>query len=171
VSARRKARKRALDVLFAADIRGVDVAEVLSSEQARVHEDPKRFTDTDYATELIHGVVAHSETIDQALRDVATDWPLQRLATVDRAILRIGVFELNYRDDIPTAVAVSEAGELAAELSTDESRSFVQGVLGAVAKNLPLTEVERRVTAVDAPDAEVESQETAAETADTAVEE
>jgi N utilization substance protein B len=70
--------------------------------------------------------------------------------------LRIGVFELNYRDDIPTAVAVSEAGELAAELSTDESRSFVQGVLGAVAKNLPLSEVE-------IPDPVVERLDTAME--------
>jgi len=142
VSARRKARKRALDVLFAADIRGVGVADVLAEEQARVHEDPKRYSDGDYATELIRGVMEHQATIDEALRAVATDWPLQRLATVDRAVLRIGVFELNYRDDIPTSVAVSEAGELAAELSTDESRAFVQGVLGAVAKNLPLTEVE-----------------------------
>ena len=157
MSARRKARKRAVDVLFAADIRGVGSAEVLAEEQSRTHEDPKRFTDTDYATELIHGVVAHRETIDAALRAVATDWPLERLATVDRAILRLGVYELNYRDDIPTAVAVSEAGELAAELSTDDSRSFVQGVLGAVAKNLPLTEVE----VPEAPE----------EPADTAVEE
>ncbi len=142
MSARRKARKRALDVLFAADIRGVSVEEVLAEEQARTHDDPKRFTEIDYATELIHGVVSHLTTIDAAVREVATEWPLQRLATVDRAILRLGVYELNYRDDIPTAVAVSEAGELASELSTDESRSFVQGVLGAVAKSLPLTEVE-----------------------------
>lgn len=156
MSARRKARKRALDVLFAADIRGVGSAEVLAEEQSRTHEDPKRFTDTDYATELIHGVVAHRETIDAALRAVATDWPLERLATVDRAILRLGVYELNYRDDIPTAVAVSEAGELAAELSTDDSRSFVQGVLGAVAKNLPLTEVEKPEPVAEPADTVVE---------------
>jgi len=149
VSARRKARKRALDVLFAADIRGVDIAQVLAEEQSRAHDDPKRFTDIDYATELIHGVSTHQATIDAALRTVATDWPLERLATVDRAVLRIGVFELNYRDDIPTAVAVSEAGELAAELSTDESRAFVQGVLGAVAKNVPLAEVQLPDTTVD----------------------
>jgi transcription antitermination protein NusB len=141
VSARRKARKRALDVLFAADIRGITVLEVLSEEQSRVHEDPRRFSDTDYATDIVRGIASHQDTIDGALRTVATDWPLERLATVDRAILRIGVYELNYCDDIPTAVAVSEAGELAGELSTDDSRSFVQGVLGAVAKNLPLPEV------------------------------
>ena len=156
MSARRKARKRALDVLFAADIRGAGIAEVLAEEQSRSHEDPKRFTDTDYATELIRGVADHLHTIDAALRAVATDWPLERLATVDRAALRLGVFELNYRDDIPTAVAVSEAGELAAELSTDDSRSFVQGVLGAVAKNLPLTEVE-------VPEAQAEPADTAVE--------
>ena len=156
MSARRKARKRALDVLFAADIRGVGIAEVLAEVQSRNHEDPKRFTDTDYATELIRGVADHLHTIDAALRAVATDWPLERLATVDRAALRLGVFELNYRDDIPTAVAVSEAGELAAELSTDDSRSFVQGVLGAVAKNLPLTEVE-------VPEAQAEPADTTVE--------
>ena len=156
MSARRKARKRALDVLFAADIRGVDIADVLADEQSRRHDDPKRFTDTDYATELLRGVIDHVHTIDAALRAVATDWPLERLATVDRAILRIGVFELNWRDDIPTAVAVSEAGELAAELSTDDSRSFVQGVLGAVAKNLPLTDVEKPEPAAESSDTAVE---------------
>ena len=143
MSARHKARKRALDILFAADIRGVGVLEVLDEERSHVHEDPKRFTDADYATDLVRGVASHHHTIDSALRAVATDWPLERLATVDRAILRIGVYELNYREDIPTAVAVSEAGELAGELSTDESRSFVQGVLGAVAKNLPLVEMQQ----------------------------
>jgi transcription antitermination protein NusB len=156
VSARRKARKRALDVLFASDIRGVDTLEVLAEEQSRAHDDPKRFTDSDYATELVRGVAAHRDTIDAALRAVATDWPLERLATVDRAILRIGVFELNYLDAIPTAVAVSEAGELAAELSTDESRSFVQGVLGAVAKNVPLSEVEAPQTAEEPADTAVD---------------
>jgi N utilization substance protein B len=156
LSARRKARKRAIDVLFAADIRSIDSVDVLAEEQSRTHVDPQRFTDNDYATELVRGVAAHQNTIDAVLRDVATDWPLQRLATVDRAILRIGVFELNYRDDIPTAVAVSEAGELAAELSTDESRAFVQGVLGAVAKNLPLIEVETPETEQNPADTAVE---------------
>ena len=163
MSARRKARKRALDILFAADIRAADALEVLTEEQSRVHDDPKRFTDIDYATELTRGVIAHAATIDAALREVATDWPLERLATVDRAILRIGVFELNYREDIPTAVAVSEAGELAAELSTDDSRAFVQGVLGAVAKNLPLTEVEPAPAPPEPLDTATEAVDTAAE--------
>ena len=159
MSARHKARKRALDILFAADIRGVGALDVLEQERTQVHDDPKRFSDADYATELVRGVANHHHTIDAALREVATDWPLERLATVDRAILRIGVYELNYREDIPTPVAVSEAGELAGELSTDESRSFVQGVLGAVAKNLPLVEQEPPDVAVE----EIEPFDTAVE--------
>ena len=134
MSARRKARKRALDVLFAADVRGVEIVAVLDELSERTHSDPKHFSDADYATELVRGVIDHRDEIDQTLRGVSTDWPLERLAAVDRAICRLGVYELVYRDDIPTAVAVSEAGELAQEYSTEESRQFVQGVLGAVAK-------------------------------------
>lgn len=137
MSARRKARKRALDVLFAADIRGVGIEEVFAEERAHQRPDPSHFGDSDYASELVHGVVDHREEIDDILRRVSTDWPLERLAAVDRAICRLGVVELLYRDDIPVAVAISEAGELAQEYSTDESRQFVQGVLGAVAKTVP----------------------------------
>lgn len=134
MSARRKARKRALDVIFAADLRGVEIAEVLGGEQARSHPDPQRFGANDYATELISGVSEHLEDIDARLRAVSTDWPLERLAGVDRAILRIATYEIVHRDDIPDAVAVSEAGDLAQEFSTDDSRQFVQGVLGAIIK-------------------------------------
>jgi N utilization substance protein B len=134
VSARRKARKRALDVIFAADVRGADIIEVLEAETAREHPDPAKYGDTDYASTLIYGVAGNVVDIDRLLQEVATDWPLGRLAAVDRAILRLASYEIIYRDDIPTAVAVSEAGELAQEYSTDESRNFVQGVLGALAK-------------------------------------
>ena len=134
MSARRKARKRALDVLFAADLRGVEISEVLEGEQQRSHPDPGRFGANDYATELISGVAQHIEDIDSRLCAVSTDWPLERLAGVDRAILRIAAYEILFRSDIPAAVAVSEAGELAQEYSTDDSRQFVQGVLGAIVK-------------------------------------
>lgn len=137
MSARRKARKRALDILFAADIRGVDITEVLVEQQQTTHPDPSRFTAGDYATEIISGVAQYRDDIDARLRNVSTDWPLERLAGVDRAILRIAVYEMVYREDIPVAVAVSEAGELAQEYSTDDSRQFVQGVLGAIAKGEP----------------------------------
>ena len=137
MSARRKARKRALDILFAADVRGVPIADIFEEEAARTHLDPHRFSATDYATTLIHGVADNLEAIDARLRAVATEWPLERLAAVDRAILRVAAYEIDYLDEIPTAVAVSEAGELAHELSTDDSRGFVQGVLGALAKTPP----------------------------------
>lgn len=141
MSARHKARKRALDVLFAADLRGVDIAEVLAEEQSRSHPDRDRFGPSDYAVDLITGVSDHLDTIDAHVRAVSSEWPLERLAGVDRAILRIGTFELLYREDIPAAVAVSEAGELAQEYSTEDSRQFVQGVLGAIAKGVPPTPV------------------------------
>lgn len=134
MSARRKARKRALDVLYAADIRGVEILEVLQEEAGRDRQDPSKFHPGDYATELIEGVAHHLDAIDRAISQVATDWPLSRMSAVDRALLRLGCYEVTYRDDIPTAVAVSEAGELAQEYSTDESRNFVQGILGAIAK-------------------------------------
>jgi N utilization substance protein B len=134
VSARRKARKRALDVLYAADIRGVDALSLLQEQSEQTHQDPARYTDNDYAVEIIRGVVEHLETIDARLSAVSTEWPVPRLASIDRGILRIATWEILFRDDIPTAVAVSEAGEIAAEYSTDESRSFVQGVLGGLAK-------------------------------------
>jgi N utilization substance protein B len=134
VSARRKARKRALDVLFAADVRGVEITEVFEEETSRSHPDPTQFGDSDYASTIINGVATNLTAIDAALSAVSTEWPLNRLAAVDRAILRLAAYEIVFEDDIPTAVAVSEAGELAQEYSTDESRNFVQGVLGALAK-------------------------------------
>lgn len=137
MSARRKARKRALDVLFAADVRGVSIDTVFDEEMARDNQHPERFSPNDYARVLVEGVAGHLDQIDHRLRSIATDWPLERLAAVDRAILRVAAYEIDYLDDIPTAVAVSEAGELADELSTDDSRAFVQGVLGALAKTPP----------------------------------
>lgn len=134
MSARRKARKRALDVLYAADIRGVDILEVLAEQAQRERQDPAQFHPGDYATTLIEGVAHHLEAIDGAISQAATEWPLSRMSAVDRALLRLGCYEVVYRKDIPTAVAVSEAGELAQEYSTDESRNFVQGILGAISK-------------------------------------
>jgi transcription antitermination protein NusB len=123
-----------LDVLYAADIRGVDALGLLEEQTGQVHQDPARYSDSDYAVELIRGVTETLEQVDSLLNQVITEWPVSRLASVDRGILRIAAYEIMFRDDIPTAVAVSEAGEIAAEYSTDDSRSFVQGVLGALAK-------------------------------------
>ena len=127
MSARSKARKRALDVLFAADLRGESPVEALEAAIAD-GEGPTN----DYTETLVRGVVAEQHRIDALLTEHAQGWALDRMPGVDRNVLRLGVYELLYVDDVPDAVAVSEAVALARDLSTDESPSFVNGVLGAV---------------------------------------
>ena len=127
MSARSKARKRALDVLFEADQRDHDPQSTLADWLRRA--DPPVPA---YAEELVHGVVAHSARIDEVLSSYTTDWPLDRLPAVDRAILRLGTYELLWSVDVPAAVAIDEAVELAKSLSTDASPGFVNGVLARV---------------------------------------
>ena len=124
MGARSKARKRALDVLYEADQRGVDPLVTLKDRLAQA--DPPV---QPYAVTLVEGVVAHRTRIDELLETYAQDWILERFPAVDLAILRIGVFELLWCPDVPDAVAVSEAVELAATLSTDDSPAFVNGLL------------------------------------------
>jgi N utilization substance protein B len=127
MSARSKARKRALDVLFAADVRGESALAALEAAIAD-GEGPTN----DYTEALVRGVVAEQERIDALLTEHAQGWSLERMPAVDRNVLRLGVFEMLYVDDVPDAVAVSEAVALVRDLSTDESPAFVNGVLGAV---------------------------------------
>jgi N utilization substance protein B len=124
VGARSKARKRALDVLYEAAQRRTDPVDTLRERLAQ--SDPPV---TEYAVELVEGVAAHRERIDELLATYSEGWTLERMPPVDLAVLRIGTYELLYRDDIPDAVAVSEAVELAGSLSTDESPAFVNGLL------------------------------------------
>jgi N utilization substance protein B len=127
VTARTKARKRALDVLFEADLRGRDAVETLGEWTARA--DPPV---QDYARSLVSGVAEHRVDIDEVLSGYAGDWPLERMPSVDRAILRLAAYELLYCPDVPDAVVIDEAVELAKSLSTDESPGFVNGVLAKV---------------------------------------
>lgn len=129
MSARRKARKRALDILFEADLRGTD-AGLLLQERTEV-ADPAV---PDYAQTLVTGVLTHQAEIDRLIEEHARDWTLPRLPGVDRALLRIAAFELLHCPDVPTAVAINEAVELAKSLSTDESATFVNGLLGALVR-------------------------------------
>jgi len=124
VGARSKARKRALDVLYEAAQRDADPMSTLRERLAQ--SDPPV---PEYAVELVEGVVAHRERIDELLATYAEDWTLERMPPVDLALLRIGVYELLWCDGVPDAVAVSEAVELATSLSTDESPRFVNGLL------------------------------------------
>jgi transcription antitermination protein NusB len=130
MSARTKARKRALDVLFAADVRGESATEALD----RAIADGEGPTN-DYTAVLVRGVEEHRARIDQVLADYAEGWTLTRMPAVDRNVLRLGLWELLYADDVPDAVAISEAMALVTELSTDESPQFINGVLGAVLRN------------------------------------
>ena len=133
MGARSKARKRALDVLYESELRGLDVAGVLGERLAQA--DPPI---PEYAVTLVEGVVAHRARIDEILASLSVDWPLERMPAVDRNILRIGTYELLWcGEDVPEGVAISEAVELATSLSTDESPKFVNGVLARVARERP----------------------------------
>ena len=125
MGARSKARKRALDVLYEAGQRDNDPMATLRERLAQ--SDPPV---PEYATELVEGVVTHQERIDELLSTYAEQWTLERMPPVDLAALRIGTYELLWCDDVPDAVAVSEAVELVGSLSTDESSGFVNGLLG-----------------------------------------
>ncbi|UZN05175.1 transcription antitermination factor NusB [Cellulomonas sp. S1-8] len=129
MAARTKARKRALDVLFEAEQRGLDVAELLAR---RVVEPGTEASLPQYSVDLVEGVLAKAERIDELLATHAHGWTVARMPAVDRALLRIGTWEILWNDDVPDAVAIDEAVSLARELSTDESPAFVNGLLGRI---------------------------------------
>jgi transcription antitermination protein NusB len=130
VPARSRARKRALDVLYAAELRGEDATEALQSAQ-----DDGRGPHNPYTGFLVRGVAEHQARIDELLEQYSQGWALNRMPAVDRTALRIGVFELLWSDDVPDVVAVDEAVSLVRELSTDDSPGFVNGVLGAMLRD------------------------------------
>jgi N utilization substance protein B len=132
MAARSKARKRALDVLFEAEARGVEPGLVLE-ERLAVADPPVH----EYTWSLVRGVAANATRIDELISSYAKGWSLERMPAVDRNVLRLGIYEILYVDDVPDAVAVSEALSLVRELSTDESPSFVNGVLGNIVRNKP----------------------------------
>jgi N utilization substance protein B len=132
VPARSKARKRALDVLFEAELRGLPVLELLA-ERLSLGETPT----PEYAAELVRGVASHSEQIDALISENAESWSLDRMPAVDRNILRIGVYELLWADDVPDPVVISEAVLLAGDLSTDASSAFVNGLLAKILELKP----------------------------------
>lgn len=136
MSARGKARKRALDVLYEADLRGISAVEVLDAKVEAVEPPVNAYT-----SELVWGVVEHADQIDDLLSTYSEGWSLERMPAVDRNLLRIGTFELLWAQDVPDAVAISEAVTLAKALSTDESPSFVNGLLGRILEVKPSLEL------------------------------
>jgi len=124
---RTMARERALELLYEADAKAATVTEILAALPV---------TPDAYAVDVVTGVSEHATRIDGVISRLAADWPLDRMPAVDRAVLRLGVYELAERPDVPTAVILDEAVALAKRYSTDESGRFVNGVLAAAAKEL-----------------------------------
>ena len=132
MSARSKARKRALDVLFESEVRGLPVGGTLADRVADNDPPVNEFT-----VALVEGVAKHIEQIDELLETHSVGWTLDRMPAVDRNILRIGAYELLFDDQVPDVVAVSEAVALARDLSTDESPVFVNGLLARLLQLKP----------------------------------
>jgi N utilization substance protein B len=128
LSARSKARKRALDILYASDMRHRSALEALQQQR---EEGPVN----DYTVELVGGVTDHAARLDEVISSYAQGWTLERMPAVDRNVLRLATYEVLFVDDVPDAVAVSEALNLVRDLSTDESPAFVNGVLGNIVRD------------------------------------
>jgi len=133
MSARSKARKRALDILYEADMRELAPLDVLATQTDRraMEGEPEL---NSYVTDLVEGVIANQVRIDELLSTYSMGWSLARMPAVDRSILRLSAYEVIYRDDIPDTVAISEGVALAQDLSTDESSSFVNGLLARLSE-------------------------------------
>ena len=130
--ARRKARKRALDVLYEADLRDLAPSGVLESYLQRIEK--PRPDHLDYAIGLVEGVAKHLDRIDELIASYAEGWTIDRMPIVDRNLARIAVYELLYEPDIDDPVAITEAVELAKQMSTDDSPRFLNGILGRIAE-------------------------------------
>jgi len=132
VSARSKARKQALDLLYETDIRGTNAVEILIARDIPA-EGPDARPIREYTRELINGVSMHRRKIDELITTYAQGWDMDRLPAVDRNILRLGIYEILWSNAVPTSVAIDEALDLARELSSDDSSKYIHGVLGRIA--------------------------------------
>jgi N utilization substance protein B len=132
VSARSKARKQSLDLLYEGDIRGQAPADLLALREV-VEEGPDARPIREYTKELIGGIGENRRKIDELISTYAQGWDMDRLPAVDRNILRLGIYEILWCKDLADAVAIDEALNLAKELSTDESATYIHGVLGRIA--------------------------------------
>lgn len=135
MAARTKARKRALDILFEADQRGENILEVLNT---RLIDSGRETPLPEYSTQIVRGVAERWLELNSLIQEAAApDWTLQRMPAVDRAILRIGAWEVLANGEVATSVAIDEAVELARDLSTNDSPAFVNGILGTIARDAP----------------------------------
>lgn len=133
MSARTKARKRAVDALYAADLRNLNPLDLLEDSAEQVADRQNQETIFGYAYAIVSGVVENQRQIDSAIEMSAHDWSLDRMPTLDRSILRVATWELLFNAEVPTGVAIAEAVELGTEYSTEDSSRFINGVLSQIA--------------------------------------
>ncbi len=133
MSSRTKARKRAVDALYAAELRDDLASELLEQTRLSVADRQNQEEIFDYATLLVTGVLLHQLEIDELISAFSQNWPIDRMPVIDRSILRVATFEICYHSDIPIPVAISEAASLATVLSTEDSAGFINGILASIA--------------------------------------
>jgi transcription antitermination protein NusB len=134
MSARTKARKRALDLLYGADLKSETVPAAVAAEALRAESEPSRSASWRYAREIAEGVDGHLAEIDELIETYALGWTISRMPALDRAIVRIGIWELLFNAEVPDGVAIAEAVEAARTYSTEDSAGFVNGLLGRIAQ-------------------------------------
>jgi N utilization substance protein B len=134
MSARTKARKRAIDLLYGADMREISLNAAIAMEAERAAAQPDREASWSYAREIVEGIAEHGDEIDELIETYAKGWTINRMPATDRAIVRIGIWEILFNDSVPDSVAISEAVEAAKSLSTEDSGGFVNGLLGRIAE-------------------------------------
>ncbi|MFD1831421.1 MULTISPECIES: transcription antitermination factor NusB [Streptomyces] len=137
MAARSKARKRAFQILFEADQRGSAVTAVLADWIRHARTDERQPPVGEYTMQLVEGYAQHADRIDELISTYAVGWTLDRMPAVDRNLLRLGAYELVWEDGVPDAVVIDEAVQLAREFSTDESPSFINGLLGRLKELKP----------------------------------
>jgi N utilization substance protein B len=129
MSARSKARKRALDTIFEADLKGISIPVTNTNDETDQEV-------ANYSLDLVKGIKENQTQIDEMISNSLKDWSFDRIPRVDRNILRIAVYELLFQKDVPTNVVISEAVNLAESLSTSESSAFINGTLGTISKKI-----------------------------------
>lgn len=134
MSARTKARKRALDLLYGADLRSGSISDAVATEAVRAESEPSRSASWEYARTICVGVEEHQVEIDEYIETYAQGWTINRMPALDRAIVRIGIWELAFNPEVPEGVAISEAVDAARTYSTEDSAGFVNGLLGRIAQ-------------------------------------
>jgi transcription antitermination protein NusB len=138
VSARSKSRKRALDILYGADVRGIAISTLLGEEAERAETQPERGSSWPYAREIVEGVDKNLGDLDEEIESHSQGWSLARMPALDRAIARMAAWEILHNDEVPDGVAISEAVDFATSLSTEDSSGYLNGLLGAISRDRAL---------------------------------